>query len=147
NLPHFQKMHRVIFVTFSTDKRWILPPTARQTALDCFLSENGVSAEVHAAVVMPDHVHLLLTPLVHSGLPIPLAEIMRLLKGRSARAINLLLNRAGRVWQAESFDHVLRSNVSLAKKVEYICQNPVRAGLVRNETEYPWFWRGILPII
>jgi len=134
-------------VTFSTDKRWVLPPEARQTALDCFVRESGISAEMHAAVVMPDHVHLLLTPILQNGVPLPLAEIMRRLKGRSAREINLLLNRNGRVWQAESFDHILRSNVSLAKKAEYICQNPVRAGLVESEDEYQWLWKGQLPVI
>ena len=41
-LPHFQKANRAVFVTFSSDKRWVLPETARQAALNCFLSENGI---------------------------------------------------------------------------------------------------------
>ena len=146
-LPHMQKMYRAIFVTFSTDKRRILPAAARLAALDCFVLENGDSAELHVAVVMPNHAHLLLTPVVKDRQPFPLAEIMRRLKGRSARNINLLLNRTGRVWQEESFDQVLRSNESLAQKADYICQNPVRAGLVQTAAEYPWLWRGLLPII
>jgi REP element-mobilizing transposase RayT len=147
-LPHFQKTNRTIFVTFSSDKRWILPEIARKAALDCIVHENGASAELHAAVVMPNHVHLLLTPLLGpEQWPFPLAEIMRRIKGRSARKINLLLSRSGRVWQEESFDHVLRSNDSLAQKAEYICQNPVRAGLAEAESQYPWLWKGNLPVI
>jgi hypothetical protein len=72
---------------------------------------------------------------------------MRLIKGRSAHFLNKLLDRHGPVWQEESFDHVLRSNESLSEKVNYICQNPVRAGLVGRETDYRWLWRGEIPIL
>jgi REP element-mobilizing transposase RayT len=96
--------------------------------------------ELHAAVIMPDHVHLLFTPLLVNNAPASLPDIMRLIKGRSARKVNQLLGRHGCVWQEECFDHVLRSNESLAEKLDYICQNPVRAGLVKSEAEYPWLF-------
>ena len=76
-----------------------------------------------------------------------LPQIMHAIKGASARKINLLLDRHDPVWQEEFFDHVLRSNDSLEGKADYICQNPVRAGLVKIESEYRWLWRGSLPII
>jgi putative transposase len=53
---------------------------------------------------------------------------MKAIKGRAARLINLALQRSGPVWQEEFFDHVLRSNDSLVDRVDYVCQNPVRAG-------------------
>jgi hypothetical protein len=46
----------------------------------------------------------------------------------------------GRVWQDESFDHILRGDESLSKKMEYILQNPVRAGLVAKSQDYQWLW-------
>ena len=55
--------------------------------------------------------------------------------------MNRLVNHKGNVWQDESFDHVLRSSESIREKVEYICQNPIRAGLVEDEDQYPWLWR------
>ncbi len=61
--------------------------------------------------------------------------------------INVLLGRSGAIWQEEFFDHVLRSNDSLAEKVDYICQNPVRAGLVKVEGEYRWLRRDAIPIL
>lgn len=76
-----------------------------------------------------------------------LPQVMRLIKGRSAHFINRLLKRHGPVWQEESFDHVLRSNESLSEKLNYICQNPVRAKLVSEEKDYPWLWRGKIPIL
>jgi len=147
-LPHLQKDHRPLFITFTTDHRWQLPPIARDAVMECCLKQNGVMFELHTVVVMPDHVHLLLTSLYKPDKwPHTLPEIMHAIKGSSARKINLLLGKTGPVWQEESFDHVLRSNESLAEKVDYICQNPVRAGLVEKESDYAWLWRGKLPVL
>jgi len=70
-----------------------------------------------------------------------LAEIMDAVKGASAHKINKMLGRKGRVWQAESFDHVLRSSESLDTKIAYLLENPVRRGLVHLWTDYPWIWK------
>jgi REP element-mobilizing transposase RayT len=90
---------------------------------------------------MPDHVHLLLTPLQDiDGWSIGLPAILKLIKGASARSLNKLLGVSGPVWQEESFDHVLRSEDSLEEKLEYIRQNPVRRGLVKKPEDYSWLW-------
>ncbi|MGH9502065.1 MAG: REP-associated tyrosine transposase [Terriglobales bacterium] len=146
-LPHIQKDNRPIFITFTTDRRWVLPAEARDIVLESCVKENGKKFELHTGVVMPDHTHLLLSPLRDcEGWNFSLPQIMHAIKGVSARKINLLLARHGPVWQEDFFDHVLRSNDSLAEKVNYICQNPVRAGLVKTEAEYRWLWRGTIPI-
>jgi len=94
------------------------------------------------ALVMPDHVHLIFT-LLHDqdDVPYPLAEVMKGIKGVSARRINQLLGRSGTLWLDESFDHVVRNFESSQAKLEYVCDNPVRAGLVGSADEYPWLWR------
>jgi DNA mismatch repair protein MutL len=142
NLPHLQREGATYFVTFCTSDRWTLPENARDAVLAHCLHDHGAKVWVHGAVVMPDHVHLVLTPLadVH-GAPYGLSEILSGIKGASAHAVNEMLARKGRVWQEESFDHVLRSNETARAKVEYICANPVRKGLARNEGEYRWLWR------
>ena len=66
---------------------------------------------------------------------------MDAVKGASAHKINRALKRKGRVWQTESFDHVLRSSESLDAKIAYILNNPVRDGLVNLPADYPWIWR------
>lgn len=147
-LPHMLKDNQPVFVTFGTFKRWELPPEARQLVLDCCLHERGATIDLHAAVVMPTHAHLLFKPLRNAeGWLVSLPQVMRLIKGRSAHFINRLLDRHGPVWQEESFDHVLRSSESFVEKMNYICQNPVRAGLVRREVDYRWLWRGEIPIL
>jgi len=147
-LPHLQKDDHPLFVTFTTQYRWKLPAAACDVVLECCLKENGNKFSLHAAVVMPDHVHLIYSPLRREdGWSYSLPEIMKAIKGPAAWRINHLLNRKGPVWQEECFDHVLRSNESLVEKVDYVCRNPLRAGLVKSESEYRWLWKGEVPIL
>ena len=62
-LPHLLRGGVPLIVTFCTEGRWILPPPVRFTVMRHCLHDDGVRLTAHAAVVMPDHVHLLLTPL------------------------------------------------------------------------------------
>jgi REP element-mobilizing transposase RayT len=97
---------------------------------------------MHGVVVMPDHVHMVFTPLAdEQGSAFGLAEILGGIKGASAHRVNRALHRRGHVWQDESFDHILRSEESARSKVEYICDNPLRKGLVAEVEEWPWLWR------
>ena len=141
-LPHLQRDDKRHFVTFCSFQRWVLPEEARSIALRSCLHDNDTKHFLHAAVVMPDHVHLIFTPLInarkreyHS-----LAKIMGAIKGASAQLINQELCRIGRVWQTESFDRVLRSSESLDAKIAYILENPVRKGLVDRWIDYRWIW-------
>jgi REP element-mobilizing transposase RayT len=98
-LPHYQRLDKVYFVTFSTHHREVLTPTARDIVLQTCLFGNGKLFELHAAVVMPDHVHLLLTPLTDQEGLISIPEIMQAIKGAVAHRINQYLGRKGRVWR------------------------------------------------
>src|SRR5712692_8437113 len=141
-LPHLQSDNKPHFLTFGTDHRWILPEHARGVVLDCCLHDEGTKIDLQVAVVMPDHVHLIFTPLVNRpAMQVrSLAEITDAIKGASAHKINKVLGRRGRVWQPESFDHVLRSSESLLQKVQYLLENPVRQGLAARWVDYPWIW-------
>jgi len=92
---------------------------------------------------MPDHVHMIFTPLANQRAleTYSLAKIMDSVKGFSAHKINKKLGRKGRVWQPESFDHVVRSSESLDAKIAYLLENPVRAGMVGEWARYPWLWK------
>ena len=130
-----------MFVTFCKGTRNPFTPEARGAILQHCLHDHGKRYELHAVVVMADHVHLLLTPLRdEKGWPYALPTILKWLKGTSARSVNKLLGSSGPVWQEESFDHVLRSQESFEKKLEYLRQNPVRRGLVKKPEDYKWLW-------
>ena len=140
-LPHYQKHGVPVFITFRKLGRSTFGTSARDLILQHCLHDNGKKYELHAAVVMPDHVHLMLTPLPDKqGWPFSLPTILKALKGASARSVNKLMGTVGAIWQEESFDHVLRSSESARQKMEYIIQNPVRRKVVSKPEQYPWLW-------
>jgi len=140
-LPHFQKADRPAFVTFRKLSREPMSEAARDLVLQHCLYEHGRRIKLHAAAVMPDHVHLLFTPLQdEEGWAVPVYKTLKAIKGTSGRDVNKLLNLDGPFWQDESFDHVLRSEESLREKISYIRMNPVRKGLVSTPEQYRWLW-------
>jgi len=89
--------------------------------------------ELPAWVVMPNHVHLLITPRV--DVPV----LLHRLKGASARRANQRLGLTGQpFWQDESYDHLVRDADEFHRIENYILENPVRAGLARSAEEYQW---------
>jgi putative transposase len=89
--------------------------------------------ELHAFVVMPNHVHLLVTPKVVAS------RWLAPLKGFTAYRANEWLGSHGQAfWQDESYDHLVRSAVDFERIRAYIEENPVSAGLVVEAEEYLW---------
>jgi REP element-mobilizing transposase RayT len=141
NLPHLQDYDGSYFVTFRTFDDIMLQPQDRSLVLKHCLFENGRKIELHAAVVMPNHVHLLFTPLENQkGEPFTLAEIMHGIKGASAHSFNKLHKKKGSLWQDESFDRRMRSDAEFIEKILYIITNPMAAGLSWGYQDYQWCW-------
>ncbi len=89
--------------------------------------------QLHAWVVMPNHVHILITPLI------AVSKLMHSLKLYTAAQANQLLSRTGQpFWQDESYDRLVRNDSEFQKVVRYIERNPVTAGLARIPEEFPW---------
>lgn len=88
---------------------------------------------------MPNHVHLICTPLEKEvGEYYSLTEILHSLKRHTARQSNLILNQTGPFWQDESYDHVIRDEAELERIVKYVLYNPVKANLVNEQKDWPW---------
>ena len=86
-----------------------------------------------AYVLMPNHVHALITP------RLTVDRVMQGIKGVSAYRANRILGRGGKAfWQRESFDHWVRNEAEEAKIRLYIENNPVKAGLCRVPEEWSW---------
>jgi putative DNA methylase len=89
--------------------------------------------ELHSWVIMPNHVHLLLTPRVS------VSKLLNSLKAVTAKRANLLLKRTGKpFWQDESYDHLVRDSDEFRSVRWYIENNPVTAGLAGTPEEYLW---------
>lgn len=88
---------------------------------------------LHAYVVMPDHLHLLLTP----G-EISLSDIMRSFKSHTAKQIISTLGSGGPIWQSRFHDRAIRGETHFLSAIEYIHQNPVLAGLALQAKDHPY---------
>ncbi|MGH7993245.1 MAG: helicase C-terminal domain-containing protein, partial [Limisphaerales bacterium] len=109
----------------------------------CWLQQPEISAVVEEAlrffdgqrywlgqfVVMPNHVHVLVRPLQENSL----SEILHSWKSFTAKKINTLLTRAGKVWQDESFDCLVREATQLEQFSAYIQENPAKAHLLQGK--------------
>ena len=89
--------------------------------------------ELHTFVVMPNHVHILVTPHVIA------TRWLGPLKGFTAHEANRLLGTEGSAfWQDESYDLLVRSRDEFASIRNYIEWNPVKAGLAPIPEQFPW---------
>src|ERR1700680_4232718 len=82
---------------------------------------------------MSNHVHLLIDPRIDPS------QLMRSLKGATAREANKVLGRTGEpFWQKESYDRWVRDEAEFERIRAYIENNPVKAGVVKSPEEFPW---------
>ncbi|RYD42031.1 MAG: hypothetical protein EOP85_11775 [Verrucomicrobiaceae bacterium] len=89
------------------------------------ISAHETTYQIDAWVIIPNHIHALVEPLEKHTL----GSILQSWKGASARLINPAAGRSGRLWQPETFDHIVRSEPQLNHFLRYIASNPAKAGL------------------
>ncbi len=122
-------------------------PELAELVQDSFIRFHGMRYTLHAWCVMPNHVHVLFQPMEGWSM----SKIIATWKSYSGRRISEWRKRAGLVpggpgvWQREYFDRYIRDAGHFANTVEYIHENPVKAGLVRNAEEWRYSSVGITP--
>jgi REP element-mobilizing transposase RayT len=136
---HLRVTNATYFVTWRVDRtRPDLAPAEREEVARSIMCFDGKRYELLAYVVMNDHVHLVVTPdasfslesLVHSW--------------KSYTAHRLRAGNAGRVWQSEYVDRIIRNDMELRQKIEYVLANPFERWPFL--TRYRWVWaRGAEP--
>lgn len=90
--------------------------------------------EVHALVLMTNHIHLLLTP----GQPESAGQLMKHLGQRYTQYFNRRCGRVGTLWQGRYHSCLAQTADYVLACYRYIEMNPVRAGMVKRPDEYPW---------
>ena len=111
---------------------WIARPNIAEIVKRALLKFDGERYRLHSWVIMPNHVHLLAEAVADNSL----SEILQGMKSVSAHEANKLLGREGDFWQRESYDHLIRNDSDFARCMDYIAQNPVKAGLAESAGEY-----------
>ncbi len=127
-----------------------------QAVIDTWKYHEGIGYHLHAWVVMPNHVHVLVEPLAGK----PIGELIAAWKSVSTRRILAVGSKPGRatvlgrnppacrpsirvavkrqLWQPDYWDRYIRNERHYRAVLEYIHQNPVKAGLVAKAEEWPW---------
>jgi REP element-mobilizing transposase RayT len=111
------------------------PEPAQIILSSLFWLESQERILLDAAVIMPDHLHFVAVLRQDS-----LDLLMHSLKSYTAKEINTLLKRHGKFWQPQYHDHALRKDEDLNEVIRYTLNNPVRAGLVDDFHEYPYWY-------
>ena len=129
----------IYFVTACTQNRRNILPTRAIHETFLRFGQEGPShgAWIGAYVIMPDHLHLFVAT---DDEQIAISAWMKSLKN----TISKTLRENGVApphWQKTFFDHLLRSSESYSEKWKYLCENPVRAGLVASAGDWPYLGR------
>jgi putative transposase len=131
----FSEPQRIYLLTATTENREMLFSdftVGRIVVAELKAAQQDGLAESLAWVLMPDHLHWLIA--LQQG---SLSELMRRIKGRSAKRVNALSGRQGKLWQDGFHDRALRREEDVLPAARYIVANPLRAGLVNRVGDYP----------
>jgi putative transposase len=123
------------FVTFSTWQRrrlFVVENYVRLFLQTLFRYRREGRFQIHAFVVMPEHVHLLFTPTA----AVTLEHAIQLIKGGYSHALGSILGRKREIWQRGFTDHRIRDDQDYMNHRNYIHQSPVERGLVNDACEY-----------
>jgi REP element-mobilizing transposase RayT len=147
-LPHWEKGGATYCLTFSARRGQHFDAQERAIILASCRFGHPERWVLHAVVVMPDHVHMLLTPQrLAPNAPqwFSLAEIVKGIKSVTARKI--VRHRGGKggsIWQEEYYDHLIRDPEDFAAELSYLLQNPVKQGLAPKPADWDGLWVGNL---
>ena len=136
HLPHWSLEGSAYFVTFRATWGIVFNEEEQRIVLEHIKEGNETFYHCYAAIVMPDHVHLLIRP----NERMTLSRVMHGLKGVSAHKINLHRGTNGQVWQDESYDRIVRNDVEFRNELNYMYNNPVKKGLTEEPEKYAgWY--------
>lgn len=97
-------------------------------------SASKYHCRIHAYVLMTDHVHLLVTPMIENGV----SQMMQTLGQRYVKYFNQTHKRTGTLWGGRFKSSLIDSDIYLLTCMCYIELNPVRANLVLHPCDYRW---------
>lgn len=113
---------------------WLRDPVVAQMIVDALIYFDGERYRLNAWCVMPNHVHTLIETIEGH----PLESVTHSWKSYTAQQANRIVGRRGTFWQREVFDRYMRGIVHYERTLFYIEENPVAAGLVQAQAEWPF---------
>jgi len=101
---------------------------------EALLKWDGVRYKLIAWIIMPNHVHIMLSPIGDHSV----ADIMHSIKSFTSHEANKLLKRTGHFWSKEYYDRYIRDARHFASTIAYIENNPVKARLCAKPEDWPF---------
>jgi putative transposase len=114
---------------------WLKEPDIANIVTDAIHHRDGKQYELICYTIMSNHIHVVFTILNEN---INLYSVLQRLKQFTATQANKLLNRKGAFWQEESYDRIVRDAKELGRIIQYVFNNPVKIGLVKDWRDYPF---------
>ena len=140
SLIKYKKYDDLIGIIKNSPK-WLQKPEIAEIVSGAIHYFDREKYNLIAYCIMPNHVHLILHPLVKSELEFyTLTEIMVSIKTYTAKKCNRILGRTGQFWCHESYDHQIRNELDLRNQIEYLLYNPVKAHLVPSPEKWTYSW-------
>jgi REP element-mobilizing transposase RayT len=134
-LPHWRFTGATYFVTWRLkDDQPDLSPEEREVVTTELRSRQSERYNLHAYVVMNDHVHVLLEP----NQSFTLEKIIHSWKSFTTHTMQRLHHRRGALWQSEYLDRIIRDDNEFTQKLHYILHNPWTRW--PDLQEYSWAW-------
>lgn len=113
--------------------RWLKDPRIALMVENALLYFDNERYCLHAWVIMPNHIHVLFTPKGWT-----LTNIIQSWKSYTAKQANLILSKTGKFWQEDYFDRYIRDERHYWAVLNYIENNPVKAGLCQRKEDWPY---------
>lgn len=140
------KLQKKYFAQFDTflDKSlnepyWLQQPEIAKAVYDSLLHLSSTVIELDCFTIMSNHVHALFSLKDDNQ---DLYKIMQSHKSFTAKKCNAFLQREGPFWEPETYDHIVRDG-EYENIVNYILQNPVKAGMVKNWEDWKWSYMAL----
>lgn len=131
----------------ANNQSWLRDECVAQVIVEAMHFRDEKAYNLLAYCIMPNHVHMVFTVGRRASSPYKgktasdayiVTKILENLKWYTAVKANKILNRKGAFWQHESYDHVVRDGKELERIVNYVLNNPVRAGFVSSRDQWKW---------
>lgn len=113
-------------------------PKVAAVMQETLLHHEGARYVLHAWCIMPNHVHVLIQPMVKLA---TIVQSWKSFTGRWVRGHNAELELSvptGRFWMREYWDRYIRNDQHFQNVVSYIHENPVKAGFCRQPKDWKW---------
>jgi len=137
NIKRYYETNAAYFLTTNTDNNISVFNDAKKCKILLVTLEYFklvLDYRLYGFCIMPTHLHLVMHPFgVYNY-----SYIMKMIKGSFTRKLNKASGTMGKIWQKGFYDEYIRDELHLLKVLEYMHNNPIKAGLVHAPEEYPY---------